>query len=70
MDTTQKSYLKLELKEICEHRNIPTSYDVTDISVWWFLKEKGILQVLYNRGMIDVSKVKNTRSMHYTKEGK
>lgn len=36
----------------------------------WMHKPKGMLQILWERGFINLSKVKSTRSSRYSKDGK
>ena len=69
-DTTKRRYLKGDLVDICKTQNIPIKYFDGDFIPGWMGKQKGMLQVLYERGYIDITKVKSARSMRYSKDGK
>lgn len=55
---------------MCQENNIETTETNTDIDPGWLGKPKGMLQILWGRGYIDVMKVKNPRSMQCSKDGK
>ena len=55
---------KKQLQEHCQRLNLPISELVPVVMEGWNMKPKGALQVLYERGWIDVSKV-----MLYTANG-
>ena len=69
-DTSKRRYLKKELQEICTARNIPLTLVAGDFIPGWMGQEKGMLQVLFERGYIDITKVKSARSGRYSKLGK
>ena len=69
-DTTKKRYLKPELITICNSNDISITKDVRKKTEGWLNQPKGMLQVLYERGFIDVTKVNHPRSMSYSKKGK
>ena len=70
VDTTKKRFLKPELITICIEKGIAISKELRKIKEGWCKKPKGMLQVLYERGFIDPTKVINPRSMSYTKKGR
>ena len=70
VDTTKKRYLKPELIQMCHENNISIIEDIAGVIPGWVGKPKGMLQVLYERGMIDPSLVTSPNSMRYSKEGR
>jgi hypothetical protein len=52
------------------HENICTTVEEQKVKEGWLGKPKGMLQVLWERGWIDLSKVVTARSMRYSKDGK
>ncbi|KAI2490953.1 hypothetical protein MHU86_23612 [Fragilaria crotonensis] len=50
---------KKELVAMCIHNDIPISRDVPKIKEGWMGKAKGLLQVLWERGFIDMNKLSN-----------
>ena len=70
VDTTKRRFLKTELITLCAQHSIPIFVDEMNVEPGWFNKPKGMLQILFERGWIDETKVKTPRSMSYSKEGK
>ena len=70
VDTTSRRYLKEELIKLSENNNISIFTTNKKIDKGWCGAPKGMLQVLYERGHIDATKVKNVRSSRYSKNGK
>jgi hypothetical protein len=52
------------------HENICTTVEEQKVKEGWLGKPKGMLQVLWERGWIDSSKVVTARSLQYSKDGK
>ena len=69
-DTTKKRYLKSGLITISKEKGLPTSKESTKVIDGWCNKLKGMLQILYARGYIDILKVVHPWSMEYSKYGK
>jgi hypothetical protein len=69
-DTTKQRYLKEDLVALCDPRSICTTVEEQKVKEGWLEKPKGMLQVLWERGWIDLSKVVIARSMRYSKDGK
>jgi hypothetical protein len=69
-DTTKQRYLKEDLLALCGQRNLPTTVEEQGVKEGWLGKPKGMLQILWERGWIDSSKVVSARSMRYSKDGK
>ena len=55
---------------MCKLNNVATTKKIQKIEEGWVGKAKGMLQILYERGMIDRDKVGHPRSMSYSKMGK
>ncbi len=55
---------------LCGPRNICTTVEEQKVKEGWLGKPKGMLQVLWERGWIDSSKVVTARRMRYSKDGK
>ena len=70
VDTSKRRYLLQELQELCRENSIPLQVTEQNIAPGWLNKPKGLLQILWERGYIDESKVKTPRSMRYSKGGK
>jgi hypothetical protein len=68
--TTKQQYLKEDLVALCNPRNISVTIKVQKVKEGWLGKPKGMLQILWERGWIDSSKVVTARSMRYSKDGK
>jgi hypothetical protein len=69
-DTTKQRYLKEDLVALCGPRNIAITVEEQKVKEGWLGKPKGMLQILWERGWIDSSKVVTARSMRYSKDGK
>ena len=69
-DTTKQRYRKEDLVALCGQRNLPITIEEQEIKEGWLGKPKGMLQILWERGWIDSSKVVSARSMRYSKDGK
>ena len=69
-NTTKKRFLKPQLIELYKQRNIATNKTEQNIIHGWLGQPKGMLQVLFERGYIDITKVLHPRSMIYSKSGK
>jgi hypothetical protein len=52
------------------HENICTTVEEQKVKEGWLGKPKGMLQVLWEHGWIESSKVVTARSMQYSKDGK
>ena len=70
VDTTVKRFLKTELITLASKHHIPISKTNNDVVKGWMHKPKGMLQILWERGFIDSTKVKTARSSRYSKDGK
>ena len=70
VDTQKRRFLKPELVELCNQNSITTNVRAPKIKHGWVNKPKGMLQVLYERGWINITKVKSDRSMRYSINGK
>ena len=70
VDTTVKRFLKTELITLASEHHIPISKTDNDVVKGWMHKPKGMLQILWERGFIDSTKVKTARSSRYSKDGK
>ena len=68
--STKQRYLKDDLVALCGQRNISVTVEECELKEGWLGKPKGMLQVLWERGWIDPTKVVSSRSMRYSKEGK
>ena len=55
---------KRELVEICINNNIAITKTVDKVKEGWEGKAKGLLQVLWERGLIDGSNIKQYSSIH------
>jgi hypothetical protein len=62
--------LKADLLAICDQRNILVTNEECQVKEGWLGKPKGMLQILWERGWIDSTKVVSGRSMRYSKDGK
>jgi hypothetical protein len=69
-NTTKQRYLKEDLVALCGLRNICTTVEEQKVKEGWLGKPKGMLQVLWEHGWIDSSKVVTAKSMRYSKDGK
>ncbi len=69
-DTTRQRFLKEELLALCEQRNLPVTIEEAEVKDGWLGRPKGMLQILWERGWIDATKVVSPRSMRYSKDGK
>jgi hypothetical protein len=69
-DTTKQRYLKDDLLALCGQQNLPTTIKEQGVKEGWLGKPKGMLQILWERGWIDSSKVVSARSMGYSKDEK
>ena len=56
--------------ELCTNIQISTTYVVEEIIPGWDGKQKGLLQILFERGMIDPLLVKNSKGGKYSRNGK
>ena len=63
-------YLKEDLVALCGKQNISITIEEQDVTEGWLGKQKGMLQILWERGWIDSSKVVTARSMRYSKDEK
>ncbi len=45
------------LQQLCARNNIPTEEVIPKIQLGWEGKQKGLLQVLWERGWIDMTKI-------------
>ena len=70
VDTTSRRFLKDELIKLAKDNDISISTTDYQIEKGWNEAPKGMLQILYERGYIDVTKVKTVRSSRYSKKGK
>jgi hypothetical protein len=61
---------KTKIVALCGPRNISITAEEQEIKEGWLLKPKGMLQILWERGWIDSSKVVIARSMYYSKDEK
>ena len=69
-DTTRQRFLKEELLALCEQRNLPVTIEEAEVKDGWLERPKGMLQILWERGWIDATKVVSPRSLRYSKDGK
>ena len=69
-DTTKQRYLKDDLIALCGQRNTSVMVEECEVKEGWLGRPKGMLQILWERGWIDSTKVVSSRSMRYSKEGK
>jgi hypothetical protein len=69
-DTTKQRYLKADLLALCGQRNILVTIKECQVKEGWLGKPKGMLQILWERGWIDLTKDVSGRSMRYSKDGK
>ena len=69
-DTIKKRYLKTELIKLYKERNLATNKSEQNIVHGWLGQPKGMLQVLYERSYIDITKFTHPRSMWYSKSEK
>ena len=69
-DTTKQRYRKEDLVALCGQRDLPITIEEQEVKEGWLGKPKGMLQILWERGWIDSSKVVSARSMRYSKDGK
>jgi hypothetical protein len=69
-DTTKQRYLKADMLALCGQRNILVTVEECQVKEGWLGKPKGMLQLLWERGWIDSTKVVSGRSMRYSKDGK
>ena len=65
IDTTSRRYLKDELISLSKNNNISIHTITKRIDYGWTGTQKGMLQVLFQRGFIDASHVKTARSSRY-----
>ena len=70
VDTISRRFKKKELVELCRAKSIPTQIIEEEIKYGWANKPKGMLQVLFERGWIDTTKVQSPRSSRYSINGK
>ena len=57
VDTSKKRFLKDELIDLCSRHNIPTSFQKVKVVKGWNNSPKGMLQMLYERGCINIELV-------------
>jgi hypothetical protein len=69
-DTTKQRYLKADLLALCGQRNILVTVEECQVKEGWLGNPKGGLQILWEHGWIDSTKVVSGRSMRYSKDGK
>ena len=55
---------------MCDENNIPVKQSALNIKKGWCNSPKGMLQILFERGYIDSSQVKNLRVMRYSLHSK
>jgi hypothetical protein len=55
---------------LCGQQNILVTVEEYQVKEGWLGKPKGMLQILWDRGWIDSTKVVSGRSMRYSKDGK
>jgi hypothetical protein len=60
-DTTKQQYRKEELVALCGQRNLPITIEEQEVKEGWLGKQKGMLQILWERGWINSSKVVSQR---------
>ena len=58
VDTTNRRYLKVELENMCTERNISSQTSTNIITPGWVNTPKRLLQMLFERGFIDLELVK------------
>ena len=56
---------KNHLQKLCEKKGLPINVTEGKVKEGWYLKQKGALQILYERGWIDPHNIQ-----HYTEKGK
>jgi hypothetical protein len=69
-DTTKQQYLKADLLALCGQRNILVTVEECQVKEGWLGRPKEMLQILWERGWIDWTKVVSGRSMRYSKDEK
>ena len=69
VNTTSLRYLKLNLATMCITQNIPTTISIQNSTPGWLRSPKGMLQIIFERGYIDVSLVTSPYSIRYSKNG-
>jgi hypothetical protein len=69
-DTMKQRYLKAGLLALYGQRNILVTVKECQVKEGCLEKPKGMLQILWERGLIDSTKVVSGRSMRYSKDGK
>ena len=62
--------MKEELIHLCHANNILIETNEKKVDYGWVNKPKGLLKFLYERGWIDITKVKTPRSSRYSLNGK
>ena len=70
IDTTVKRFLKSELIVLAIENNVPISISENVVIKGWVNAPKGMLQILWERGFIDDTQVKSSRSSRYSKDGR
>ena len=70
IDTTVKRFLKSELIVLAIENNVPISISENVVIKGWVNAPKGMLQILWERGFIDDTQVKISRSSRYSKDGR
>jgi adenine C2-methylase RlmN of 23S rRNA A2503 and tRNA A37 len=68
-DTTKQRYRKDDLMALCGQRDIFVIIKECGVKEGWFGKPKGMLQILWEHGWIDATKVVSAQSMHDSKDG-
>jgi hypothetical protein len=55
---------------LCGQRNISVTIEEQNVKEGWLGKPKGMLQIVWEPGWIDLTKVVTVRSMRYSNDGK